>query len=328
MERTGILENKSVTTTKTFAGRTLFAALCLLLLMVILCHNSVAQIKPGMSNSEIVDQINHIVSTTNWTNEAEAAAASRKIEELSKLLGPSPDQHDTLPDTNLPADSLQPADQPPGMNPEELFRRVLDAYDQNADDATNLSVDLAKPVRDEIILEYEEEQKATHTMTPGDWPKLLIIDFNEVSSEKTLASLPEAKQVEDLVILYGPYANKYTLNQILKVTSAIPLKMLVMSGFKDHPDNTPGNLTLSPPPMPALEMLYWIDNGSSTWPPLIRITPLIKEVYLMQYTSSALINTVKGLKNLETLGYSGQPLSSSQINEIKTLLPHCNLLIK
>lgn len=289
---------------------------------------AMAQENPELTNTQIVEQINKIVQNTNWTNEAEAAAASARLEQLSKLLGQSP-ENDPLPsEGGTPRDSLKPPEGMENTDPATLYKMALDAYDAQAGDEKNLSIDLGAPVREEIIGEYEEEQKDSYVMTPADLPQLVVVDFAEESSVSELMALKNASHVKDLVFLYGRYADALPMEQLLNAASALPLKTLVVSGFAAARPNTEQANSLTFPLFPSLEVLYWINNGGREINPLLPSMPGVREVYWGNYPGAALEKTLGGLKKLEILGYSGTQLTPQQHQYLKTQFPTCKLLIK
>ncbi len=297
----------------------------LLFLMIDPAAISYAQVKSELSNSEITEQINKIIQSTNWTNDAEAKAAGLKIEALTRLLGQNPEKPDTIIPSGASAqdsailneDALQ----------DRLFKIALDAFDAKATDAENLSVDLSAPVRNEIIREYKEDKMDSYVLTQADMPHLVVIDFNEESSVQELSVMLQNPNVRDLVLLYGPYANQFGLENLLDTICKLPLKTLVISGFHVITPEEAHTLPLVLPKFPELEVFYWIKNGKREFSPIATSTPILKEFYLDSYPSTGLTGILEGLKSLSVFGYSGMSLDVHQINVLKTLFPHCKFVI-
>lgn len=285
----------------------------------------VAQSSAEKTASQMLEELQQIIANTDWDNEAASDRATLRIEQLTKALGtPKPEKKEDPPDRPNNATGCEE----PGFSGDGGIARRKDEvlkkiWEIGATEEHYPDFDLAKPVRDDIVEEYEEERKKySH---PGLFNELgfLLIDFSE---PKTLAAIPKLNTytgVKTLIITGGKnHAAPVNLSSILASSSAMKLKELYIINFKDQLTALPASIANHM----QLEYLGLFNNQLTELPPALFGFNSLKTLHIDLNPISELPSFVANLVNLQEFGIAGTQLDAKQRERLRQYLPTCKIL--
>ncbi len=272
----------------------------------------------NQSPEALKQQMAKIRQSTNWEDPVAAKKANDQIRELSKKLMM----------TGKPQGEL-----PKGLSNEETEQFKQDAVDDKMQLWTQMMKiaqeggdwDLAKPLREEIVQEYKDDEDPT-IKSPG-WLQLmpyLLINMSMPRIDVIIDQMPAFKSIKTLIITCEKPGKSVDLERILSNASAYPLEELYILNFGSGVTRLPSGIGH----FSKLKILSVINNHLAELPSsvsnLSNLTTLNADINPV----STLVEIVKPLKNLTQLGIAKTNLSETEINHIKQVLPQCEILTK
>jgi len=293
----------------------------ILFLFLVICMSAVSQ-NTGNDAVSIRAQMSVIRKSTNWSDPAEAKEANAKIQELAAKLTSALRQG-------------KPQTLPPGsedIKPEEAAK-----IQQENDDYSNKlwnqmmkivqeggqgKWDLAKPLREEIVDEYKEDENPT--VKNPEW-------FQSMSYLLINLSLPQVQVIIDQMSLYRgiktliittekPVANP-DLDRILRNAKDYALEELYIINFGPSLKSLPSAVG----DFPNLKLLAVYNNGLGSLPASVTRLADLSSLQIQDNPINTLQPTVSALKNLNELGIALTNLSENEINQIQKSLPECKI---
>jgi hypothetical protein len=293
--------------------------------MIIGMMSAWSQAKTEQTASQMLEELQQIIANTDWDNEAASERATLRIEQLTKAMGtPMPEKKEDPPEhPNNAAGCEEPGFSGDGgiaRRKDEVLKML---WEIGATGEHYPDLDLAKPVRDDIVKEYEDERKKySH---PGLFNELgfLLIDFSE---PKTMAAIPKMNTytgVKTLIITGGKnHVAPVNLSSILASTSSMKLDQLFIINFKNHLTELPASIANQR----QLEYLGLFNNQLTELPPAVFGFSSLKTLHIDLNPISELPSFVANLVNLQELGIAGTQLDAKQHERLKQYLPNCKIL--
>jgi hypothetical protein len=293
----------------------------ILFLFLVICFSVAAQNTTNEAAS-IRAQMSAIRKNTNWSDPAAAKAANTKIQELSAKLTQALRQG--KPQTLPPGSE--------GINPEEAakIQQENDEYGNKlwnqmmkiVSEGGNGKWDLAKPLREEIVEEYKEDENPA--IKNPEWLKsmsYLLINLSLPQVQVIIDQMPNFRGIKTLIITTEKPVTNLHLDQIFKNARDYELEELYVINFGKALTNLPAAVG----DFPKLQTLAVYNNGIGSLPASISKLSNLASLQIQDNPIKTMQPMVSALKNLKELGVSKTDLSDNELNQIKKMLPECQI---
>ncbi|NEW81951.1 MAG: hypothetical protein GZ094_06265 [Mariniphaga sp.] len=190
----------------------------------------------------------------------------------------------------------------------------------------NTTVDLAKPLRDEIVEEYrnDESPKIKNSQYLEDMT-ILCINMSLPTVQRTIDQMENFKSIETLIITGGKKSGApVNLDDLLKRAAKYPLKQLYIVGFKSFVTQIPRQVST----FTNLNLLSFVGDQIAVLPPEMGNLSSLKVLYIDINPVTSVLPIVRNLHQLEKLGVGKTNIPQSELDIIKQTLPNCNILLK
>ena len=293
----------------------------ILFLFLVICLSAVSQ-NTGNDAASIRAQMSAIRKSTNWSDPVAAKEANAKIQELAIKLTSALRQG--KPQT-LPPESED-------IKPEEAAK-----IQQENDDYSNKlwnqmmkivqeggqgKWDLAKPLREEIVDEYKEDENPT--VKNPEWLKsmtYLLVNLSLPQVQVIIDQMSLYRGIKTLIInTEKPVANP-DLDRILRNAKDYALEELYIINFGPSLKSLPSAVG----DFPNLKLLAVYNNGLGSLPASVTRLADLSSLQIQDNPINTLQPTVSALKNLNELGIALTNLSENEINQIQKSLPECKI---
>lgn len=290
--------------------------------------------------TEILKEIERITTKTNWTNEAAAERAAKRLEELGNILTNSPpskeeDSEESQQEEELPFD----------INPQEIANSAVGAMAGSGDEGIDRrkkelyqklikiglsgeeypDMDMAQPVRDDIVEEYQEEEKKY--LHPGLFKELeiLIIDFSDPKSVAIIPKIASYSEIKTLILTGGKnHAEPISLASVLTNCKSMKLQELYIINFQNHLTQLP-EFALD---HSQLIYLGLFNNQLTVLPQCIYRFGSLKTLHLDKNPLEEISRLIGNLTKLTELGIAGTQIKPDRIESLKRQLPNCKIMEK
>jgi len=283
--------------------------------------------------AEIRQQMAKIRQTTNWDNPAEAKKANEQIKVLMGQLvaatsasssgqgSPGSQNQDGSGNSNSDGNKMSELQM-------EMSKHKVDVYTQLWEagaSGKSAPVLLAKPLREEIVAEFAEEDKQ-ETMNPVILNELsyLCLNMSMPGVDAVIEQMPNFKGIKMLVIIAGDNPGLVDFSTIFRNAKDYPLQSLNILGFKQLVKKIPPEVFS----FTKLTSLGIFNNSVSTIPPEISKLSSLTELYVDINPVSSLFPWISSLTKLEKLGIAKTAIPVSEIEKVTKLLPNCQILEK
>ena len=289
----------------------------LILFFLLLCGSIL--IAQNKSATQLRQEMAKIRQNTNWDNPEAVKKSQEEIKILSKqlmLINNSQQQN-------------QPQTEPkPGQISEESADYRLKLMDQiwtSIRAGKNANVDLAKPLRDEIVEEYKDDEspKIKNPQYFEDMT-ILCINMSLPTVQRTIDQMQYFKSIETLIITGGKNGVPVNLDDLLKRAANYPLKQLYIIGFNNFVTQIPKQVSS----YTNLHLLSFVGNKISLLPPEIGSLDSLKTLYVDINPVTSVLSIVRNLHQLKKLGVGQTNIPQAELDIIKQTLPNCNILQK
>jgi hypothetical protein len=268
--------------------------------------------------TQIRQQMSNIRQSTDWNNPEAAKIANEKIKELSKQMMLNNIQ------INQPA-----AQQTTNQLKEEVEEGVeyrMKLWEQiweSAKAGEGADYDLAKPLREEIVKDYkEDESQQVLNQQFLDEMTLLVIDMSSPVVEVVIDQMENYKSIRTLVITGGENGAPVNLNHLLSKASSFPLESLYIINFKQFVKSIPESIAR----FSNLKELGLFNNEIENIPAGIGTLTSLKNFYADINPIKTLFPVINSLTGLDTLGIVKTNINKSELDRINQLIPTCTIL--
>ena len=263
---------------------------------------------------ELNRKMTEIRRNTNWDDPNAARRANEEIRRLSKEVQllmqrvntQNPSKTDEINRQNVESNA-------------KTFGQILDAFERGEE----ADILLGKPVREEIIEEYKDDDSPV-IKSPDylNQSTLLVIDMSLKTVQRTIDQMERFTSIKTLVIFCSGSPAPVNLQELLKKAKDYPLEELYIMNFQNFVTSLPGEIRH----FGNLNILSLIKNKIRTLPAEVNSLAALKELYVDTNPISSMSTVINRLGNLETLGAVKTSLSTAEINKIKQLLPKCKII--
>jgi len=296
-----------------------------ILFFLLISINMYAQ-NVGTESAQIKKQMSEIRKTTDWNNPEEAKKANTQIEALSAKLTQAlrKEKQTAQPVSN------QNVSQPDQEAAVEIQQEIDDYNNKLWNQMMNIvregeSWDLAKPLRDEIVQEYKDDEDPT--IKNAEWLETmpyLLINMSLPHIQTIINQMPAFKGIKKLIITCEKPGVPVNLNEILSNASEYPLEELHIVGFGSSVTSLPDKID----DFGQLTTLAVHNNNIRNLPGSISTLTGLRFLYIDLNPITSLKSVVSPLKNLNELGIAKTNIPDSEIKEIQHVLPNCKILLK
>lgn len=288
------------------------------IVLIIFCFLSIAVNAQNPNAAEIRKKMATIRQNTDWNNPESAKKANEEIRALSKQLmmgAASVNQPENEQDKVKQEDAL-----------EESVDYKMKLWEQmwaTAHQGKNANIDLAKPLREEIVEAYEEDE-SKEVSNPMYFQEMtfLCIDMSMPGIQKVIDQMENYKSIEMLVITGGKSGVPVDLPDLLGRAKNYPLKTLYIINFKQFVQAIPSSIGQ----FNGMRDLMLYNNQLENIPVEIGSLTSLKKLYVDMNPLSVLSPSIAPLSELDTLGIMKTLVPDEEIEQIVQLLPNCKIL--
>jgi hypothetical protein len=184
---------------------------------------------------------------------------------------------------------------------------------------------LGKPVREEIIEEYkDDESPVIKNQEYLDDMTLLVIDMSLKTVQRTIDQMDKFKSIKTLVITGGSHGSPVDLTDLLTRAENYPLEQLYIINFSHYVSEIPdrvGNFK-------NLSLLSFINNNIGNLCQEVGSMNSLRTLYLDKNPVTTLLPVISKLKLLENLGLGETNITKAEIENLKQHLPNCKILLQ
>ncbi len=269
----------------------------------------------NQSPAVLKQQMAKIRQSTNWEDPVAAKKANDQIRELSK--------------------KLMMTGKPQGELPKGLSNEETEQFKQEAvDDKMKLwgqmmtiareggAWDLAKPLCDEIVQEYKDDEDPT--IKNAEWlnsMSYLLINLSLPQVQVIIDQMPMFKGIKTLIITTEKPVANVNLAQILKNAENYALEDLYIINFGPA-------LTSIPPAVGSfsnLKILAIYNNGLTALPVSVSKLTRLTSLQIQGNPISSLLPAASALKSLKELGVQKTKLTEAEVIQLQKILPECKI---
>jgi hypothetical protein len=270
------------------------------------------------SADELKKEMAEIRRNTDWGNEAEANKSQAKIEELSKQLM-------MIRKVEQQQQAGATVDSAKLQEDVDYKMKLWSQMMKIADQGEGSEWDLAKPLREEIVEAYLEDQ-SPKKINPEvlNSVTFLRIDMSMPTVQRTIDVMQNFKAIKTLIITGGANGAPVNLETILSKAADYPLKSLYIINFRQFVSSIPWQINN----FSQLETVALFNNNLDQLPDVSGFASSLDSLFVDINPLSTLFPQVSSLVNLKKLGVAKTSLSEAEINQIQLLLPECKIVMQ
>jgi hypothetical protein len=296
----------------------------------------------------IKKQMAAIRQKTNWSDPAEAKVANAEIEELAAKLtlairNKNGSQQQTTAGNETTSGSenegggenTSAGENTAGNNTKTDAEKKNDIQ-QKIDDFGNKlwnqmmaiireggTWDMAKPLREEIVEEYKEDENPTVKCKEciQSMP-FLLINMSMPQAQVIIDQMPVFRGIKTLVITADTKGTAVNLDEILRNAKEYPLEELYIINFGESVSDLPASIG----DFSGLTTLNILNNSISGLPASVAKLANLRTLHTDINPIHSLLPIVNSLKNLKQLGVAKTAISETEISQIHQALPNCEIL--
>ena len=184
---------------------------------------------------------------------------------------------------------------------------------------------LAKPLRDKIVEAYKDDE-SPKVKNPQYYEEqtFLSIDMSVPTIQRIIDQMENFKSIKALLITCSKGPVKVDLDDLLSRARNYPLEQLHIINFQNYVSAIPASIDQ----FPNLKYLSLYNNAISELPASVAGLSSLQTLYLDMNPVNSLLSVVGSLNQLKKLGIAKTSISESEIEQIKALLPNCEILVQ
>jgi hypothetical protein len=288
--------------------------LLFVLFMITFCFSLLAQ--QDLTPQEIKELMSQIREDTDWSDPVASKKANEQIKKLSKQLMLSRVNQNPSNQTDSVRADLQKENI-------ENISKTLNQMMESAKLGEEGDMLLGKPVKDEIVEDYNEDQSPKN-FNPEFLKQmnLLVIDLSIPTVQRTIDVMHNFTGIEILIITAGKGNVSVDLSDILQKASHYPLKELYVINFGQLVSTIPDEVNQ----FKDLTTLGLFNNDLTKLPESDAFASNLSSLSIDINPIYTLFPDIKSYKNLKTLSIAKTSISDSEVKAIKDLLPECEII--
>jgi hypothetical protein len=187
------------------------------------------------------------------------------------------------------------------------------------------TLDLAEPVREQIVKEYEEDRDPT-IKNPHYYQEqtVLVIDFSRKEATALVAAMDKFTGITTLILAGGANGAPVDLATVLNRARKMPLTELCIINFRHFVTAIPESVGQ----FADLTRLSLFSNNVATLPLALGKMMQLRVLHVDMNPISTLLPTIRGLVFLQELGVGKTSISAAERGQIASLLPNCKVMIE
>jgi hypothetical protein len=185
--------------------------------------------------------------------------------------------------------------------------------------------DLAKPLREEIVEAYNEDQSPKNiNQEVLNSVTFLRIDMSLPTVQRTIDVMQNFKGIKTLIITGGENGAPVDLGIILSKASDYPLTALYIINFRQFVSSIPYQINH----FSQLETVALFNNNLDQLPEVSGFASSLDSLFIDINPVSTLFPQISSLTSLKKLGIAKTSVSEAEIKQIQLLLPECKILLQ
>jgi len=291
-----------------------FLIICLLLMLSSFAFSQAKQ----KSADELKKEMAQIRRSTDWGNQAAADSAQVKIEALSKqLMMIRKMEQQQQAGTTIDTAKIQ-EDVDYKM---KLWSQMMKMVDQGE----GSEWDFAKPLRDEIVEAYKEDESPKNINSEVlKSVTVLRIDMSLPTVQRTIDVMQNFKGISTLIITGGENGAPVDLGIILSKAADYPLKTMYIINFRQFVSSIPQQINH----FSQLQTVALFNNNLDQLPNMSGFSSSLDSLFIDINPLSTLFPQINSIPNLKKLGIAKTSISEAEIKQIQLLLPGCKILLQ
>lgn len=267
---------------------------------------------------QIRNEMDEIMENTDWTDKAASAQSQAKIEALSKELMIA-GKSQQLESQGIVADSASLEEE--AEYKMSLWKQMLEAANQGE----SADILLATPLREKIVEAYRnDESPKVKNPLYFEEQTFLCIDMSVPTIQRIIEQMENFKSIKALLITCSQGPAPVNLDEILARAKNYPLEQLHIINFKQYVTSLPE----ATGQFKSLKMLSLYNNSIVTLPSSLSNLTSLQTLYVDMNPVTTLLPMISSLTRLETLGVVKTSISSNETEQIRRVLPNCNILVQ
>lgn len=262
----------------------------------------------------IKKQMTQIRQSTNWKDKEAAAKANQEIAKLARQL---------MMTKAVPKDSVDVPSE--GQTTEEAVDLKLQLWEEiwgSIRQGENADLDLAKPVREIIKKEYEEDSdhsvKSTELL---DNVSILTLNMSMPGIDAVINQMPNFKNIRTLVIVCEQPV-RVDLHDILDKASGYPLEQFFVFNFGPIVTSIPetiGNFR-------KLNEISLIGNHVTTLPATMSGLPNLRKLYVSQNPMATIVSALSQTQRLNEIALQNTNITEEEKDKLRQMFPNCTII--
>ena len=276
--------------------------------------------------TQIKQQMSAIRKSTNWGDAAAAKEANAKIETLAAKLTQALRQNNST-QQQMQGNKGTSVDNRTGLE----IQKKIDDYSNKlwsqimkiVREGDGGKMDLAKPLRDEIVQEYKDDDDSK--IKCREWLQsmpYLLINVSEPQVRVVISQMAAFRGIKTLVVTCNTKGTPVDLEEILRNAAGYPLEELYIINFGNSVSRLPSGIGN----FPKLNMLSVYNNNLSELPASISKLTSLNSLYADINPIQSIKPVVSSLSGLKNLGIVKTKIPEVEITQIRQILPKCAIL--
>lgn len=281
-------------------------------------------------------QMAAIRQNTNWSDPEAAKEANAQIEELAaKLTLAIRNQNNPQQQTAAESENIAGNGNTAG-NDTKSDAEIMNQVQQKADDFGNKlwnnmmtivrdggTWDIAKPLREGIAEEYEEDENPTVKCREciQSMP-FLLVNMSMPHSRIIIDQMPVFRGIKTLVITADSEGVYVNLEEILQNAKDYPLEELYIINFGSSVSDLPDAVG----DFSGLITLNVLNNNISELPASVSRLMNLQTLHTEINPIQSFLPVVGSLTNLKRLGVAETGITETEISQLHRALPNCEIL--
>jgi len=262
----------------------------------------------------IKKQMTQIRQSTNWKDKEAAAKANQEISKLARQL---------MMTKAVPKDSVGvPAE---GQTTEEAVDLKLQLWDEiwgSIRQGENADLDLARPVREIIKKEYEED--SDHSVKSPellDNVSILTLNMSMPGIDAVISQMPNFRNIRTLVIVCEQPV-PVDLGDILDKASGYPLEQLFVFNFGPMVTSIPGTIGN----FRKLNEISLIGNQVTSLPETMAGLPNLRKLYVSVNPLSTIVSALSPAQKMSEIALQDTNITEEEKATLRQMFPGCTII--
>jgi hypothetical protein len=201
--------------------------------------------------------------------------------------------------------------------------KMYEMVRKKSDKGKEAELDLAEPVRESIIKEYEDD-RSLDIKNPFYYQMqtVLILDLSRKGVQALIDVMDKFVGIETLIVTGGEHGAPVDLKNILEKAARMPLTELYIFNFQNFLTNVPESIGA----FSSLTKLSLFNNTLTRLPAAVEKMKQLQVLHVDVNPIATILPTVKGLAALTEIGVGKTNISSAEQAQLAKLLPNCRIV--